>query len=598
MKNTIYILFITLITSYCNAQEYEILFKVDASEEKSIKTLGLRGNTKPLSWKEGYPMTDEDGDGIYEATVKFKTSSKNLRYKFTIDKRLELEGSDNRTLWFKKGEKTIAEHIYNEYNFHNKETVEKLVYSSAQIKEDISILRNTLNFIHPNLYRYRDSLSLDKDFVTLENELLENPSIKQVYGRVSKLAAKIKCSHTFTNPWNQGINVKKSIFFQPDKLPFTFKRIGKRIFIDRNASESDKLKKRLEIVSINNIPTQEIMTRLAHYITSDGNNYEKKLQRLTLNGTSKFELFDIFYPLEFGSKTKFDVQHIDYQTKDTITTTVSALSKTKRSAILNERYPSYTNSFEDGWKLEILNAETALLKINSFAVFSSDFDWKKFIDISFNTIEQRDIKNFIIDIRENEGGDTEVAEYLVERMISKPITLKIPSQTTHYRKIPEEIKKHISTWEERPYDWGKKVKYIGNGKYELESSFMATSKTFRPKKNSFKGNIFMLIDAENSSATHITATYAKKYGIATLVGQETGGNQKGLNGGYLFFLRLPNSKVEIDVPVFGINILEETQETYDGGIVPDVLVQKSVDDLIRGVDTELEKVLELIANKN
>lgn len=234
--------------------------------------------------------------------------------------------------------------------------------------------------------------------------------------------------------------------------------------------------------------------------------------------------------------------------------------------------------------------------MDSFAIFNTEFDWKDFLDNAFKTIESKGIKNLIVDIRFNEGGDTVVAEYILEHIINEPMTIEIPAQTTRYRKIPEELKKYISTWDKKPYDWGNKLEYTGNGKYEMQSIFVPTSKTYKPKKNNFNGKVFVLTSAENSSATHIMSTYVKKYELATLVGQETGGNQKGLNGGYMFFMRLPNSRVELDIPVFGINILKDTPTTYDGGILPDIIVEKNIEDLITGRDTELQRTLDIIKN--
>ena len=36
-----------------------------------------------------------------------------------------------------------------------------------------------------------------------------------------------------------------------------------------------------------------------------------------------------------------------------------------------------------------------------------------------------------------------------------------------------------------------------------------------------------------------------------MVGQVTGGNLRGINGGAFFFLNLPNSRLEIDLPLIG-----------------------------------------------
>ncbi len=584
----------TLISlTSCMGQQQEVTFKVDLSNTSSVGAMAIRGNLDPLSWEKGLPMTDEDKDGVYEAKVIFNTKKRNLRFKFTNEGKYELEGSDNRIAWFKGGPQSFS-YTFNEFNFYDSTTIAKLTYTPEEIKEDVAILRKTMLYTHPNLFRFQGSLSFEESLKTLEAELLADPGIINVYKSVSKFAAPIKCSHTFTNPWNQGPDVKRAIFHQPDKVPFTFLRIGSRIFMDRNASANNQLEKGLEITHINKIPSSQIMERLAQYITSDGTNYEKRLQRLTLSGQNKFELFDIFFPLEFGSVDSFQLQLKNLKTEETITATVEAISKTKRTAILSERYPDMNNSFADGWNFKTLDEQTAILKMHSFATFNTDFEWKKFLKNVFNELKTNNISNLIIDIRGNEGGDNEVVEYILKQIIKEKITIKNIPTTSAYRKIPEDIKPHINTWDKRPFDWGKLAKKQANGKYIIKQPLAGKTKTYKPNKNGFRGNTFLLTDAENSSATHIMATYVKRYKLATIVGQETGGSQMGVNGGYMFFHRLPNSRVEIDIPILGINLFPTNASTPTGGIQPDVKVEKNAMDFINGVDTELEKVLQLI----
>lgn len=80
--------------------------------------------------------------------------------------------------------------------------------------------------------------------------------------------------------------------------------------------------------------------------------------------------------------------------------------------------------------------------------------------------------------------------------------------------------------------------------------------------------------------------------LATLVGQPTGGNQRGINGGAFFFLRLPNSKIEVDLPLIGYF---PDGEPADAGLLPDLLIEPKVEDIARGVDTELSVLRERLA---
>ena len=580
------------------SQTNQITFKVAIDRSDINKKISLRGSIPPLSWDKDYPMTDTNGDGIYETTITFNTDRSNVKYEFQVDGSSELAGSDSRKLWFKSKPITV-EHLFNEYEYYNDEKLASLTLTPEQIKGDIAILKKTLAYIHPNLNGYRSEEDLEKDYQVLEAEMLATPTVTNAYKAISKFATNIQCSHTFTNPWNQGTMIKQAIFNQPDKAPFTFSRIGKQLFITKNASEDDRLKRGLEIVKINGVNATDILTQLANYITSDGANYEKRLERLLLSGDEKYALFDIFYSLEYGKQDSFLLDLKDHSTNNTLSSKVSAMSKTKRSKILNDRYDDSVKSFEDQWSFNMISEKIAHLKINSFAVQEKNFEWKNYLDDVFVQLNTKRIEHFIIDIRDNEGGQGEVGQYITQRILTKPIKVEAAKLQTTYRKIPDDLRTNISTWEKAPYNWRLKVKKIKDGRYQLRQLFAGgyKAKTYQPMNDGFKGKSYLLTGPQNSSATHIMATYVKKYKLATIIGQTTGGNQRGVNGNHFFFLKLPNSKVEVDIPIFKTTMQEVTSSTPNGGIIPDVIVTKNILDLINGVDTELEATLEHIENQ-
>lgn len=590
-KSVILVVFLSAIFS-CNAQEKIVTLKLDTKNLPDVTKVTVRGNTKPLSQNKDYTLTDDNGDGIFEASIKFNTSKRNVKFKFLINNQVELKGSDSRILWF-KDEPVVGNYTYNEFNYYNQEKIDKLKYTDAQIDEDIAILKEIIQYVHPNIYTFRDSLDLQNDFKILEIQIKNNPTLTNAYGAISKFAAKIKCSHTFTNPWNQGALMEKVNFHQPDKIPFTFNRIGKRLFIDKNASENSKLKKGLEIISINGITTNGLLTKLADYVTSDGNNYEKKLERLSVTGEDKFSLFDIFYTIEYGSKKEFILKLKDINTGEEIDATVKATSKTNRTKLLIERYRNLDTSLRDGWNFEIIDNDVARLSIKSFAVQRNEFDWKDYLDNVFKQLNKKAISNFIIDIRGNEGGQSEVGQYILERMIQKSFKVNAMRSSVRYKEIPSNYRKHISTWEEFPYNFKGKIASEKDGRYVLKGKYSIKETIMKPKKNNYKGKIFLMTDASNSSATHLMAMYAKQIENVTIVGQETGGNQLGTNGGNIFFMRLPNTKVELDIPVIH-QYIPTNQKAIDGGLKPHIKVEKNPQDYINNIDTELNTVLNLI----
>ncbi|MDT0605825.1 S41 family peptidase [Croceitalea rosinachiae] len=584
-----------LMICTADAQEKNVSFKVDTKNFEDVNTVSIRGNIAPLSQKEDYKLVDNDGDGVYEASIDFNTSKRNVKFKFLINGQAELQGSDNRVIWF-KDEPVSGNYIYNEFNYYNQEELDKLVFTDKQIEEDIAVLKEIVQYIHPNVYKFRDSIALQEDFQLLEEEMKRNPELTKVYGAVSKFAAKIKCSHTFTNPWNQGGFMEKANFYHPDKIPFTFNRIGKRLFIDKNASENTQLRKGLEIITINHIATDDVLSRLAEYVTSDGNNYEKKLERLAVTGEEKFSMFDIFYPIEFGTQKTFSLRLKDLNTGKESQAVVNSISKTNRTKLLIERYGKLDTSVKDGWNFEIINKDIARLSIKSFSVHRNEFDWKAYLDNVFIQLNDKSIPNFIIDIRGNEGGQGEVGQYILERVVQKQLKVTAMQSSVRYLNIPSGFKNHINTWAKFPYDFNGKIETQKEGRYFLKEKYSVGEKIMKPKKDNYNGKVFLMTDASNSSATHLMATYAKQMDNITLVGQETGGNQLGTNGGYMFFLRLPNTKVELDIPVIH-QYVPTSQKPIDGGVKPHISIEKNAQDFINNQDTELNTLITLIKTK-
>lgn len=102
----------------------------------------------------------------------------------------------------------------------------------------------------------------------------------------------------------------------------------------------------------------------------------------------------------------------------------------------------------------------------------------------------------------------------------------------------------------------------------------------------------MLIDSSNSSATFQFAEVIQRYRLGTLVGEPTGGSKRGINGGAFFFLRLPESKVEMDLPIIGYFPYAQQQ---DQGVIPDVEVDVTEDDVVTGKDAAMAEVTKELA---
>ena len=214
--------------------------------------------------------------------------------------------------------------------------------------------------------------------------------------------------------------------------------------------------------------------------------------------------------------------------------------------------------------------------------------------MGFKTIKKQNIPNLIIDIRGNGGGSDDVYVELGKYLMTKDFTRDAVIGKIAFETVPQSLRPYVNTWDKRIYSLGKKGKKTADGFHTLKNEGDLLVKA---KKNALKfyGQTYLITDASNNSATHLLATYAKKGEFATLVGQTTGGNQRGINGSYMFFLTLPNSKVEIDIPLVAGMVQGNPP---NAGLAPDVYVAPNVKDVVNGRDTEMEAIMEIIADNN
>ena len=238
------------------------------------------------------------------------------------------------------------------------------------------------------------------------------------------------------------------------------------------------------------------------------------------------------------------------------------------------------------------------MQINNLAVYNKAFDFDKFFLNSVTEYNQKQGKNLIIDIRKCEGGNTSEMTKLIRYLTKTPIEIKNEQDCWAYVKIDTTLKQYVDnkSW---AFGWfNMNEKYftkLPNGQYRSKDGDKI--ETIIPEKITLEGNIYLMTSATNSSAAYIMADIFKKHHLATLVGQTTGGNQRGITAGAMFFMSLPNTKIEVDVPLIGMNY-DVAKTRPDAGLSPNVYVKPNIMDAVKGIDTEMEVVKKLIAKNH
>lgn len=484
--------------------------------------------------------------------------------------------------------------------------------TAADLGSDLSILRQAYEAIHPGLYRYNTKEQMATHFAVLETAWGHDSTAAEAFLALAQFTAKIKCGHTFPNPNNQSKAVVAELFMRQDKVPFYFRWIDGRMIVTHDFTEDKQLTSGTEILAINGLSAHVVLERLMTIARADGSNDAKRVSLLEVTGSERYETFDIYFPMLFPSKSPvFEFKIGPPAGSAEAIITAAALTYEARLVA----HEAKDSAPEDGdtplWKLSYLPDGTAYLPMASWVAYKTEWDWTGFINDTFDSLIERKVPTLVIDLRGNEGGSS-VGDVILARLIEKPVPRSSSQRFVRYLKTPTELDAVLDTWDPSFKDWSNEA--IGpmdladggtglapgttGGFYRLRNEdgkdLVESEELISPRGPRFGGRVFVLVDASNSSATFEFASLVKSLKVGTLVGQPTGGNRRGINGGAFFFLRFPKTGFEVDLPIMAQFPARGGALADDAGIVPDVLVTPTVEDVAGGVDAELREVQRLI----
>ncbi len=584
---------IFLLCCSLNAQT-QVTFVVEDIPE-GTQNVGIRGNTAPLSWERSAVL--EPSDSGYSIQLTFSDSEADLEYKFVLfekDNDVTWENTPNRSLKLSPSGESIT--VNSKWNREQVLDISKLEPISPELLlEDYKLVETLVLDLHPGTYRYQSKEEIRAALDRLKETFSEPRTHQQAYLAVSRMMATLQCDHTKAGFNNQTPIINSIIHYQPDKLPFTFRWFGDEMIVKENASRQNELQRGTEIITINGIPVGDIKREMLPHIGADGATDKNREYKMEINGYDfRYNAFDIFFPLLYpieNNQVQLEIQQPGES--ETKSISVTTLTREDRSAILASRYPDFPETRDEMWSFEILPGEIAKLTLNSFGLMgwkAMTIDYKAFLEAAFSEIRNKGISNLIIDIRENNGGNDEMAIELFE-YLAKSMPAYDREGRTRYKSFPESLKSHIRTWGDNPwyYELKPKEAMTDEGYYIFEEE----GSRKKSKKPIYTGNTYLLTSPANTSLAFYTALRFKTQNLGVMIGQETGGNLNDINGGQIIFLTLPNTQIEIDSPVMGGFSKEPQPNT---GVMPDVVVTIDKEDLQQSRDPVLEQALFLIKN--
>lgn len=455
--------------------------------------------------------------------------------------------------------------------------------------DDISLLHDILTMLHPGLYRYNSPMTIKTAIDRLAKQWTAEPTLAARYLNLSRFLTTIKCGHSYANFFNQKKAIKDQLFEGNTRLPFAFKWIGDQMVVLQDQSGSGSMPRGTIIKAINDVPVRDILSRLLAYARADGNNDGKRRALLSVSGADSIETFDVFYSLVYGKpgSTQGEPQSGNHRLRVRLPNSSSdvwvdlpALTLAQRQSFMKKRdYRGDTPV----WDWTMRDDGIAVLTMDGWGLYNSKWKWEDWLNDRMDSLNGA--KGLIVDIRENEGGQ-DCGDVILARLAGRDIIKPTADRLVRYRSVPKALNPYLDTWDDSFRDWGADVSPYNDRYYRL--SKWEGGSTLVARGPRIDVPLTVLTSPQNSSATFQFASLCRSLDLGTLVGETTGGNQRGINGGAFFFARLPESGIEFDVPLVGYF---PKGRLPDAGIAPDIKVASNAEAIAAGDDPQMDTAI-------
>ncbi len=400
--------------------------------------------------------------------------------------------------------------------------------SKEQAKADFKFCYDALKTAHPSIYRYTKANEFDNIFNFLNARIQDSIHNYELGELVNILVSTTRCVHTSAS---NSLKAKSTDVFNFSTVVYQNKLYARGI---KEYSTDTTL---YRILSINKIPASEIVDRLLMLRSGDGYNQNFVEAYLSLN-------FNAFFNTLYSVPNLCPIVIQTGKTEKEI-----IVERQKKYSVKNKQYDWDGAVVMDtmvGVKLMRLKniPSTRVLKVKTFKKYNSTF-----YNSIFSGMERDSIKQIVIDLRGNTGGNIYHAFYLLNHIIDKDIYM-------YTERRRSKIAPFLSTKGKAQWVLGKLLYDVNplaqrwndsNGLKYYRYSFKTKNTTH------YKPKVVVITDGLTVSSGSLVAAYLKYYYNAQIVGLESGGTYRGNNGRSFPEVVLPNSKIKVRLPLFYIN---------------------------------------------
>lgn len=456
--------------------------------------------------------------------------------------------------------------------------------TAAEAEHDLKVFTSILQDEHPAQYEYVTKEKFDELVKETEGSLKNGATLRELYNKLMNLVNELGCSHT-------DLDYPQHIYDTLDNrryfFPYPVIWIDEKLLVNVSGHELDA---GTEIREINGVPAKKIMQDLMFYNPVEGKHRPVQME-IAADG------FAVEYFMRYGKKDKFELAVTDTSGFKFLYTAKPITFEQSRSRRYDRYYGDFTNVDYD-FSIDEYRGY-ALLRLCTFSFSGSQKQtaFENFIKNSFELLhDKKEIRNLVIDLRENTGGTLNNVYRLFAYFARQPFK-ECNCAFSRINSVPYVQYLDSSSREDIPgFNNSIHSEFTDHRKkgYNYIPDSLLT--TWEVEPDHFDGKVFVITDFKVNSAASYFAALVKNSGVGEVVGNNTTGGTRSSNGYGILTYALPESGIKLNVPYAHWDF---TFGVYDSGMgmQPNHFVPDNLESFKGNHDRQLSYILDsLILN--
>ncbi len=431
---------------------------------------------------------------------------------------------------------------------------------AEKLKADLDFMLATLKEVHPNLYAYVPEAQAAKAFDNVRAALDRPMTREAFYQLIAPAVASFKNGHTFVQPVQEEF-VSEVLAGRAKVFPISIQFDNNAVILRQFHGEG-ALPLGGEILSVNGKNASEVFGKYAS--CTPGENRAVNPQMM-----ERSTILWLMLWLDYGQDRSLELRIRDRGGRtDTYAVEPVLFNKVKQYGEPTDRGNLWEYSYLEGPKCGLITIKG----------LDDREGFEQFLKKAFSDLSSKGAGAVIVDVRDCPGGDSNVGDALLDYLTDRPF-------------------KQFESYEIKilPRFYGTYLPARGWPKEKVGTILREQLPMVNPKSNPlrFQGQKIVLIGRRSFSSTSSFAAAIKHFGIATLVGEETG-DPTDCYGDCIYFM-LPNSKLQVSVAIKHFVCAGDVGGGR--GAIPDHKIRQTPEDLAAGKDTVLDYALDVLNNR-